>query len=238
MCMRMHKKSLHSVHAILSSYHIVITTELSRYSYYYLALTTCSFPDPLGASDKEEQEVPKITVETAPEAPEDSDQAKKRKESRVSSAKGTKKQNEIPELGVAIKGFVQRKTGWSKWEKSWCVVTYNAIYYTGQEGNKDYSHFTPIMPDSRNSVQDKKGPGNHPGLIIKIAGKKEHISFESGSEVAEWRSRLEEVLGISGVGELLSEDEGDDEGEELDEGQWAEFLCAIPWSEVRVCVLV
>lgn len=172
----------------------------------------------LPVPDKETTEpegpVPTITVETT--EGDELNQAKKRKESRVPSAK---KKQEIPELGVEVKGSVQRKVGWpGKWEKSWCVVTYNGIYFTSTEENKDYSHFVPILPESKNSVQKKKGHANHPGLIIKVAGKKEHISFESASEATQWHEKLEQILGIAGVEELASEDEEEDEGPALDEG--------------------
>ncbi len=167
--------------------------------------------------------MPKITVESTEVPPEDDspDQTKKRKESKaVTSSKASKKQrSEIPEHGVEMKGFVQRKVGWGKWEKSWCVVTYNAMYFTSTEENRDYSHFVPIMPDSKKSVQQKKGQGSHPGLIVKVGSKKEHISFESSSEASQWLEKLDQVMGLSGVEELASEDEEDEEEPGIDEGQ-------------------
>ena len=158
--------------------------------------------------------MPSITVEAAAPPEDDSpEQGKKRRESKSATAKAAKKQrNEIPEHGVEMKGFVQRKSGWGKWEKSWCVVTYNAIYFTNSGENKDYSHFMPIMPEAKNVVQEKRGQGNHPGLIIKTGAKKEHISFESSNEATQWKEHLEQVMGITGVEELYSEDEEEEEG--------------------------
>ena len=59
--------------------------------------------------------------------------------------------------------------------------------------------------------------------------KSEHLSIESKSEFDQWMAALERVLGIGGVEELLSEDEGLDEAPDVGGG-----VCVC----VCVCVCV
>ena len=132
-----------------------------------------------------------------------------------------------------MKGYAHRKVGWNKWEKCWCILTYNALYFTNVEDNKDYSAMFPISSEAKNSVQQKKGQGSSQGLLIKSGNKKEHISVESSSELADWRAFLEQVMGIGGVEELASEDEEIEE--EIEEGM-SVCLCVVIRSRFASCM--
>lgn len=176
--------------------------------------------------NEKQDELPKITVEdevepstdlTEERQPGESElQAKKKKESRVGPSPKVRK---LPDQGVQMKGHMYRKT-WRGWEKCWCVLTYNALYFTGMEESGEYSHMLPInQEESGGSIKEKKGHDKQSkGLIIKPnkKSKSETVSIEV-SEFAQWYRQLEQVIGISGVEELLSEDEGEvgliDEGE-------------------------
>ena len=175
-----------------------------------------------------QEEVPKITVQDEEEPPTDITEerqpgdsesqanAKKKKESRAAPAPKLRK---LPDQGVQMKGHMFRKT-WKGWEKCWCVLTYNALYFTGVEESGEYSHMLAInQEESGGSIKEKKGHDKQSkGLIIKPnkKSKSETVSIDS-SEFTQWYRQLEQVIGISGVEELLSEDEG--EVEPIDEGE-------------------
>lgn len=163
-------------------------------------------------------DVPEITVEVEEdpspvyvneEVPEP--HGKKRKESKAATVAKVRK---LPDQGVQMKGYVYRKM-WRGWEKCWCVLTYNAIYFTGVEENAEYSHMLSINPEEGGgSIKEKSGRDRQSkGMMIKSSkkSKAETISVES-SEFSQWYRQLEKVIGISGVEELLSEDEEEEEG--------------------------
>ena len=48
---------------------------------------------------------------------------------------------------------------------------------------------------------------HHQGINLKIGKKVEHLCFDGEGELKKWRAAMENVLGLGGVEELLSEDE-------------------------------
>jgi len=49
------------------------------------------------------------------------------------------------------------------------------------------------------------------GLCLKLGKKQEQFSFENQGDCQQWKSAIENVFGLGGVEELLSEDEEADE---------------------------
>ena len=168
-------------------------------------------------AEGKQADVPKITVEVEEEPSavyvneevqpsEPEPQVKKKKESKAAPVAKVRK---LPDQGVQMKGYVYRKM-WRGWEKCWCVLTFNAMYFTGVEENAEYSHMLSINPEEGGgSIKEKNGRDRQSkGMMIKTSkkSKAETISVES-SEFSQWYRQLEKVIGISGVEELLSEDE-------------------------------
>ena len=170
---------------------------------------TCS----LSPVEETKEDVPTITVDNAEAkeegGKEEEESLRKRKESKA-------QQKKVPDHGIQMTGWVHRKIGWNRWEKCWCVLTFNALYFTGGESSGDYNH-TLQLGDSNNAVQQKKGHNKQSkSLLIKTGKKSEQMSIESVSECDQWQAALEVVMGISGVEELASEDE--ETGELIEEG--------------------
>lgn len=107
---------------------------------------------------KAAEDVPSISIEEPPPE-EQSTPVKKRKESKAPSLK-PQSQRKLPDHGVEMKGYVHRKkaAGLGKaWEKTYCVLTYQAVYFTTMEDNKEYTHMFPLSTEVKGSVSPKKG---------------------------------------------------------------------------------
>ena len=159
-----------------------------------------------------EEEIPEIKVEPA-EGEEEMAPKKKRTSFAVSPSRSRTKAkplNEIPDQGIQMKGYVHRKKGtFGGWERTYCVVTFTAMYFTTGEDVREYHHM--CMFDGVGSVKrEKKGHDKQSeSLFVKSGKNKETLSLAAG-ELQTWFSSLEEVLGVSQVNlELGSEDEDD-----------------------------
>ena len=159
-----------------------------------------------------------ITVE------EPKEEAQPEEEAETPKKKAGKRPSFIPEQGVEMKGYAYRKT-WKKWEKCYCVLSFSALYFTTSADNKEYTHVLHIVDQKSSMKREKKGHDkNAHSLLIKTGGKKEQMSLESSEACESWYQALEQVLGLSMVEELASEDEG--EGvEPIDEGESCLSMC-------------
>lgn len=110
--------------------------------------------------------VPSITVD---EVASQSDQKKSKKETKTLTPKVEKK---LPDQGVVMKGYLHRKKPGSlsrSWEKTYCVLTYQSMYFTTVEDNKEYSSMLPIYPDSDGKLAEtKKGKGHDKHIQVQV----------------------------------------------------------------------
>lgn len=85
----------------------------------------------------------------------------KRESKALSSIKPEKK---LPDQGVTMKGsFLRKKPGISRsWEKTHCVLTYQAFYFSNEVDTKDYSNMLSIYPNMDVKLESKKGKGDNP----------------------------------------------------------------------------
>ena len=141
-----------------------IDLHLVNLYYYYIIV------EPLDTPSTEP--VPTITVEepVAPSEPanEQPSPAKKRKESKVLEPKSEKA---LPKHGVEIQGNIHRKKPGigTRWEKTYCVVTYEAIYFTTIEDRGEYNFMLNVVPDGTTSVSEKaKGHDKHSKVGLDI----------------------------------------------------------------------
>ena len=142
-------------------------------------------------------------VEARPE--EETESLRKKRESKAG-----KQPSLIPDQGVETKGYAYRKTNWKKWEKCYCVLSYSALYFTTAVDNKEYTHVLHIVDQKSSVKREKKGHDkNAHSLLIRAGGKKEQLSVESSADCDSWHQALEQVMGLSGVEELASEDENE-----------------------------
>ena len=114
-------------------------------------------PEETQENGKTPEGVPNITVEE-PLPEEHVTPSRKRKESKVSSLKPTA-QNKLPDHGVEMKGYIYRKKPGlgNRWDKTYCIVTYQAVYFTTVDDNKEYNHMLPLSSDITGSVSPRKG---------------------------------------------------------------------------------
>ncbi len=113
----------------------------------------------------QQEPVPSITID---EVPSQADKKSKR-ESKALTVKPEKK---LPDLGVAMKGYMHRKkTGLTKnWEKPYCVLTYQAMYFTTVEENKEYSNMLPISQSCQGKLSEtKKGKGHDKHCQVPVS---------------------------------------------------------------------
>lgn len=151
---------------------------------------------------KPEGDVPKITVE------EHKEETQPEEETESLKKKTSKRLSVIPEQGVEKKGYAYRKNWKKKWEKCFCVLSYQALYFTTSADNKEYTHVLHIVDQKSSLTREKKGHDKSAhSLLIKTGGKKEQMSLESSEACESWYQALEQVMGLSVVEELASEDE-------------------------------
>jgi len=105
--------------------------------------------------------VPSITVEDVAPAPTPPPSKKGKKENKTLTIKPEKK---LPDQGVTLKGsFLRKKPGLSRsWEKTYCVLTYQAFYFSNEADTKDYSNMLPIYPNMDVKLESRKGKGDNP----------------------------------------------------------------------------
>lgn len=84
---------------------------------------------------------------------------------------GTKQEKKLPDQGVALKGYIHRKKpGLGRsWEKTYCVLTYQAMYFTTMQDTKEYSGMLPIYPDTECKLSEtKKGKGHDKHCQVQV----------------------------------------------------------------------
>ena len=191
---------------------IIICNYLVLWEGKYKEMTKCNIhAEVLPADDSPEgskTELPSITIETPTE---EGTPVKKKRESKAFLPPSAKPKSDkvLPDAGVEFKSYVHRKKGIKGWEKTYAVLTYQALYFTTIEDNKEYSNIIHLSADGSCTVSQKKGHDKHSQTLVIKAGKKsEHISVEAGTEFSRWKQALDRVMGTGEmVGELLSEDE-------------------------------
>lgn len=79
---------------------------------------------------------------------------KKRKESKALEVKSEKV---LPKHGVEIQGNIHRKKSGigTRWEKTYCVVTYESIYFTTVEDRGEYNYMLSVIPDGTTKISEK-----------------------------------------------------------------------------------
>lgn len=85
------------------------------------------------------------------------------KSKRDSKALTIKPDKRLPDQGVAMKGYLHRKKpGLGRsWERTYCVLTYQTMYFTTMEDKKDYTSMLPVSSDSGGKLSEtKKGKGH------------------------------------------------------------------------------
>ena len=102
--------------------------------------------------------VPSITVEDTGSS------VVSKKGKKESKALAVKPEKKLPDQGVTMKGnFLRKKPGISRsWEKTHCVLTFQAFYFSGEADTKDYSNMLPIYPNMDAKLEYKKGKGDSP----------------------------------------------------------------------------
>jgi hypothetical protein len=115
----------------------------------------------------------------------------------------------LPDQGVALKGYLhKKKPGLGRnWEKMYCVLTYQALYFTGMEDNKDYSGMLPIYPDAEAKLSEtKKGKNSKVPVSLHL------FLIGGGREGGEGRGGDELRQGWGGEGMSGGREEGGEGG--------------------------
>lgn len=97
--------------------------------------------------------VPSISIEEVSQA---SSSKKGKRDSKVPAIKLEKR---LPDQGVTLKGYIHRKKpGLARnWEKTYCVLTYQAMYFTTEVDNTEYSNMLCLSPGMDAKLENKKG---------------------------------------------------------------------------------
>ena len=147
--------------------------------------------------------------------PQKEDGAEEKVDGQKKQRGGNKRQSFVPEQGIQKNGYVYRK-GRKKWEKCYCVLSYSALYFTTASDSKEYTHVLHIVDQKSSVKREKKGhEKNAHSLLIKAGGKKEQLSLESSVDCDSWHQTLQQVMSLSGIKELISEDEDTEEGKSI-----------------------
>ena len=98
--------------------------------------------------------MPSITVEEPVNEEGLSSTLKKKRDSKALAV--SKPVRKLPEQGVEMKGYIHRKKQGlgSKWDKTYCVLTYQAIYFSPAP-DSDYNQTLSLTADS--GISEKKG---------------------------------------------------------------------------------
>ena len=109
-------------------------------------------------------DVPSITIEqppssspvATPQTPTHEDTPTLKKKKALGVSKPAKK---LPEQGVEMKGYIYRKKPGlgTRWEKTYSVLTYQAMYFTTMQDNVEYNHMLSLMGDAQKTLSEKKG---------------------------------------------------------------------------------
>ena len=105
------------------------------------------------------EDVPCITVdEPAVENEEEQTGTLKKKRENKGLAV-TKPLRKLPDQGVEMKGYIHRKRQGlgTRWDKTYCVLTYQALYFTTMQDNTEYSSMLSLTTDLKANISEKKG---------------------------------------------------------------------------------
>ena len=119
------------------------------------------------------EDVPSITVEEPASEETLSSTLKRKRDSKTPSLTVTKPARKLPDQGVEMKGYIHRKKPGlgAKWDKTYCVLTYQAVYFSTMQDNTEYSHMLSLTGDNQQaSISEKKGHDR--------SSKVEHIKRE------------------------------------------------------------
>ena len=102
---------------------------------------------------------PRIEVVPTISIDETANQPSSNKKGKRDGKLPIKSEKMLPDQGVTLKGYIYRKKpGLARnWEKTWCVLTYQAMYFTTELDNKDYSNMISLSPDMDTKLENKKG---------------------------------------------------------------------------------
>ena len=106
------------------------------------------------------EDVPSITVEEPASEESLSSTLKRKRDSKTPALAVTKPARKLPDQGVEMKGYIHRKKPGlgTKWDKSYCVLTYQAVYFSTMQDNTEYSHMLSLTGDNlQASISEKKG---------------------------------------------------------------------------------
>ena len=69
-----------------------------------------------------------------------------------------------------MKGYMYRKKPGlgNRWEKAYCVLTYQAMYFTTMQDNTEYNHMLSLMGDAQKILSEKKGHDKNSKVYINI----------------------------------------------------------------------
>ena len=115
-------------------------------------------------------EIPSITVEqppspATPSTPTHEDTSTLKKKKALGVSKPAKR---LPDQGVEMKGYMYRKKPGlgTRWEKAYCVVTYQAMYFTTMQDNTEYNHMLSLMGDGEKTISEKKGHDKNSKVLL------------------------------------------------------------------------
>lgn len=104
--------------------------------------------------------MPAITVEEPPpvasETTADRTATKNKKETAGKTLEPTS-DRVLPNLGVEMKGHIHRKKPGlgTRWEKTYCVLTYTAVYFTTIEDKGEYNYMLAVETDGNSTISEK-----------------------------------------------------------------------------------
>ena len=110
--------------------------------------------------------MPSITIEQPPssdaadpQTPTHADTPTLKKKKEKAALGVSKPAKKLPDQGVEMKGYMYRKKPGlgNRWEKAYCVVTYQAMYFTTMQDNTEYNHMLSLMGDAQKTLSEKKG---------------------------------------------------------------------------------
>ena len=129
---------------------------------------------PIPESEITPEHVPSITVEEPLPANEEepiSSTLKKKRESKALAVPKPAPVRKLPEQGVEMKGYIHRKKPGlgSRWDKTYCVLTYQAIYFTTMQDNTEYNNMLTLSGDAadqRTLSESKKGHDKNSMVLV------------------------------------------------------------------------
>lgn len=132
-------------------------------------------------------DVPSITVEepTSPQSAANQDTGTLKKKQRDNKTLAASKlARKLPELGVEMKGYMYRKKPGlgARWDKTYCVLTFQAMYFTSMSDNEEYNHMLSLMGDMQKTMSESKGRDRN----SKVRQSKGYELFGDDGMICSW----------------------------------------------------